>query len=72
MWKSEDSDMPDIETPAAVCDGGFAKLHNQALAAIDAALVAVCSHAAPTRVTSHATWEDDRGMNERVKRLRHQ
>lgn len=40
--------------------------------AIRDALAAVRSHAAPTRTTSHATWEDDRGMNERVKRLRHQ
>lgn len=39
--------------------------------AIRDALAAVRSHAAPTRATSHAAWEDDRGMNERVKRLRH-
>ena len=39
--------------------------------AIRDALAAVRSHAAPTRTTSHAAWEDDRGMNERVKRLRH-
>ena len=39
--------------------------------AIDEALRAVRSHQAPTRETSHATWQDDRGMNERVKRLRH-
>ena len=74
MWKSEDSDMSDIETPASAParDDGFAGLHDHALVAIEDALAAVRSHAAPTRATSHATWEDDRGMNERVKRLRHQ
>ncbi len=41
-------------------------------AAIEEALRAVSSHAAPTRETSHATWQDDRGMNDRVKMLRHQ
>ena len=39
--------------------------------AIDEALRAVRSHQAPTRETSHATWQDDRGMNERVTQLRH-
>lgn len=74
MWKSEDSDMSDIETPASAParDGGFAGLHDHALVAIEGALAAVRSHAAPTRATSHVTWADDRGMNERVKRLRHQ
>ena len=42
------------------------------LSAIDAALAAVRSHAAPTRETSHPTWQDDPGMNDRVKKLRHQ
>ena len=41
-------------------------------AAIEEALKAVSSHAAPTRETSHATWQEDRGMNDRVKMLRHQ
>lgn len=39
--------------------------------AIEEALAAIRAQGAPTRETSHATWEDDRGMNERVKRLRH-
>ena len=34
-------------------------------AAIAEALKAVSSHAAPTRETSHATWQEDRGMNDR-------
>ena len=34
------------------------------LAAIEEALKAVSSHAAPTRETSHATWQEDRGMND--------
>ena len=42
------------------------------LAAIEEALKTVSSHAAPTRETSHATWQEDRGMNDRVKMLRHQ
>lgn len=50
----------------------FDDIAAQQLEAIDAALAAVRSHDAPTRVTSHDTWADDRGMNERVKRLRHQ
>ncbi|MCF2621997.1 trans-4-hydroxy-L-proline dehydratase [Collinsella tanakaei] len=50
----------------------FDDIAEQQLEAIDAALAAVRSHDAPTRVTSHDTWADDHGMNERVKRLRHQ
>ena len=34
------------------------------LAAIEEALKAMSSHAAPTRETSHATWQEDRGMND--------
>ena len=40
--------------------------------AIEDALKAVASHEAPTRTTSHPTWQDDRGMNDRIKKLRHQ
>ena len=40
--------------------------------AIEDALEAVRAHEAPVRETSHATWQDDRGMNDRIKRLRHQ
>ena len=40
--------------------------------AIEDALAAVSSHEAPTRTTSHPTWQDDRGMNDRIKKLRHQ
>ncbi|MDM8299599.1 trans-4-hydroxy-L-proline dehydratase [Collinsella tanakaei] len=50
----------------------FDDIAAQQLEAIDAALAAVRSHGAPMRATSHATWADDRGMNERIKRLRHQ
>lgn len=56
-------------TGSATAEGGFAC---GGLDAIEAALARVRAHAAPTRMTSHATWEDDRGMNDRVKRLRHQ
>ena len=41
-------------------------------AAIEEALKAVSSHAAPTRETSHATWQDGPAMKDRVKMLRHQ
>ena len=40
--------------------------------AIEQALAAVAEPPAPTRQTSHSSWQDDRGMNDRVKRLRHQ
>lgn len=51
---------------------GFSELRARELDAIEAALQAVRSHVAPERATSHEGWQDDRGMNERVKRLRHQ
>ena len=47
-------------------------LESAEFAAIEEALKAVSSHAAPMRETSHATWQEDRGMNDRIKMLRHQ
>ena len=47
-------------------------LESAEFAAIEEALKAVSSHAAPLRETSHATWQEDRGMNDRIKMLRHQ
>ena len=49
------------------------ELESEETAAIEQALAAVRSHTvAPTRTTSHPTWQDDRGMNDRIKKLRHQ
>ena len=50
----------------------FAEVERGEVAMVDCALAAVRAHTAPRRVTSHDSWEDDRGMNERVKRLRHE
>ena len=63
----------DAGKPSGICQTDASPtLDDPRFQAIRDALAAVRSHAAPTRTTSHATWEDDRGMNERVKRLRHQ
>lgn len=48
------------------------ELEKEEFKAIEDALAAIRSHEAPTRETSHPTWQDDRGMNDRIKKLRHQ
>lgn len=51
---------------------GIKELEKEEREAIEQALKACSSHPAPTRTTSHPTWQDDRGMNDRIKKLRHQ
>ena len=81
--RAEDAAQPlmtegDVGVPAADAPaeptfaGTFFDLERAQLDLIDRALGSIRVHGAPSRTTSHATWQDDRGMNDRVKKLRHQ
>ena len=68
-----DARIPAADAPAAPTFAGtFFDLERAQLDLIDRALASIRVHGAPSRTTSHATWQDDRGMNDRVKKLRHQ